>query len=117
MNGMEFVRRIDGCLDNQGKKRAELLRDLNLPRNSITNWDSRGNIPAGDICMRIADYLGVGAEWLLTGRERETETSAPTDGRRRLAEELESLAEEQRRILERIEGLAEEQRSGGGQFR
>lgn len=68
-NGIYFVNRIDEILDKQGKRRAELLRDLELPRNAITNWSDRGNIPAGDICIRIADYLGVSVEWLVTGKE------------------------------------------------
>ena len=68
-NGIYFVNRIDEILDKQGKRRAELLRDLELPRNAITNWSDRGNIPAGDICIRIAEYLGVSVEWLVTGKE------------------------------------------------
>jgi len=70
-NGMFFVQRIDEILERNTKKRAELLRDLNLPRNSITNWSNRGNVPAGDICIKIADYLNVSVEWLVTGREGE----------------------------------------------
>lgn len=69
INGLFFVKRIDEALEKKEGKRAELLRDLKLPRNAITNWSDRGNIPAGDICLKIADYLGVSVEWLISGRE------------------------------------------------
>lgn len=68
-NGIYFVQRIDEILEKNGKKRAELLRDLELPRNSITNWSDRGNVPAGDICLKIAEYLNVSVEWLISGKE------------------------------------------------
>lgn len=65
--GMDFVVRIDESLKKNGKKRAEMLRDLNLPRNAVSNWYEHGNIPAGDICAKIADYLQVDTHWLITG--------------------------------------------------
>ena len=64
---IDFIKRIDDSLDKLSKKRAEMLRDLNLPRSAISNWYERGNIPAGDICAKIADYLHVDTHWLITG--------------------------------------------------
>ena len=90
-NGIYFVNRIDEILDKHGKRRAELLRDLELPRNSITNWSDRGNIPAGDICIRIADYLGVSVEWLVTGKE-----AALSSDERTLLKQWQVLSEEQK---------------------
>jgi len=67
-NGVSFVERIDDELVYKGMKRAELLRQLELPRNSISNWLERGNIPAGDICLKIAEFLDVSVEYLITGK-------------------------------------------------
>ena len=90
-NGIYFVKRIDERLNSVRKKRAELLRDLDLPRNAISNWEGRGNIPAGDICIRIADYLGVSVEWLVTGKE-----AALSSEERTLLKQWKVLSEEQK---------------------
>lgn len=65
----DFVKRIDEVLLERNLKRAALCNDLNLSATAITDWARRGTVPAGDICLRIADYLGVSAEWLINGKE------------------------------------------------
>lgn len=67
----DFVKRIDEVLLERNLKRAALCNDLNLSATAITDWARRGTVPAGDICLRIADYLGVSAEWLISGKESE----------------------------------------------
>ena len=65
----DFVKRIDEVLLERNLKRAALCNDLNLSATAITDWARRGTVPAGDICLRIADYLGVSVEWLINGKE------------------------------------------------
>lgn len=67
----DFVKRIDEVLLERNLKRAALCNDLSLSATAITDWARRGTVPAGDICLRIADYLGVSAEWLISGKESE----------------------------------------------
>lgn len=90
-NGVSFVERIDEELDFKGMKRAELLRLLGLPRNSISNWLERGNIPAGDICLKIADYFGVSIEYLITGKNNDS-----TQEERWLISQWKQLSDEQK---------------------
>lgn len=65
----DFVRRIDEILLDKNLKRAALCSDLGLSQTAITDWARRGTVPAGDICLKIADYLGVSVEWLISGKE------------------------------------------------
>ena len=65
----DFVVRIDTTLKEKNLKRAALCSDLGLSSTSITDWIRRGTIPAGDICLKIAQYLDVSVEWLITGKE------------------------------------------------
>jgi transcriptional regulator with XRE-family HTH domain len=76
----DFVSRIDQILQDKNLKRAALCADLDLSQTAITDWARRNTIPAGDICLKIADYLGVSMEWLLTGKE----SSLSTEERRLL---------------------------------
>lgn len=87
----DFVNRIDLKLQDKNLKRAALCEDLGLSSTSITDWARRGTVPAGDICIRIADYLGVPVEWLVTGKEV-------------------SLTSEERTLLKQWKVLTEEQK-------
>lgn len=68
---MDFVNRIDLKLKEKNVKRQAMYDDLNLNHSAVTAWKKRGTIPSGDICLKIANYLNVSVEWLLTGNEPE----------------------------------------------
>ena len=68
-NGMLIVDRIDSLLKKRGENRVVLADVLGIKPQNISAWSTRGTVPAGDICIRIADYLGVSVEWLVTGKE------------------------------------------------
>lgn len=68
---MDFVGRIDFKLTEKNIKRAAMCQDIGIDTSIITAWKKRGTIPAGDVCLKIADYLGVSVEWLITGKEKE----------------------------------------------
>lgn len=65
----DFVKRIDSILQEKNLKRAALCSELELSSTSITDWARRGTVPAGDICLRIAEYLNISVEWLISGKE------------------------------------------------
>lgn len=68
-NGLQIVERISSVCRMRGIVRKEVSEALKLPDNCFSNWSARGTVPAGDICIRIADYLEVSAEWLITGKD------------------------------------------------
>lgn len=68
---MDFVERIDELLKAKNLKRAALCDDLGLTHSAITDWKKRGTIPAGDVCVKIARYLDVDVEYLITGMQKE----------------------------------------------
>ncbi len=88
----EFVNRIDEILEKKRLKRAALCEDLKLSATAITDWARRGTIPAADIALKIAKYLNVSLEWLITGTEPE------------------GLTQEEREILEKWNSLEEGQK-------
>jgi transcriptional regulator with XRE-family HTH domain len=64
-----IVMRIDNLLAVQKKERKELVAAVGANRGALTNWDKRGTVPAADIALKIADYLGVSVRWLITGQD------------------------------------------------
>lgn len=68
-NGMLIVDRIDNLLKKKGENRVTLADALGIKPQNISAWSTRGTVPAGDICLRIAEYLNVSVEWLISGKE------------------------------------------------
>lgn len=68
-NGLQIVNRITKICEEKKIVRKSVSEALGLPDNCFSNWSARGTVPAGDICLKIADYLGVSVEWLISGKE------------------------------------------------
>ena len=69
--GMEtFWERIELLLKKQGFSQKELGEAVSVSGASITGWKN-GSIPRADIALKIANYLNVSVEWLITGEEGE----------------------------------------------
>lgn len=101
-NGLQIVKRITQICEEKRIVRKSVSEALGLPDNCFSNWSARGTVPAGDICLRIADYLGVSVEWLISGKE-----SALTPEERNLLRQWSHLTPEQkdtiRTLLEKWE--------------
>ena len=68
-NGMQIVNRITNICEERRIVRKTISDALGLPDNCFSNWSSRGTVPAGDVCLKIANYLKVSVEWLISGKE------------------------------------------------
>jgi len=68
-NGLQIVKRIDDELRYRGETRVELAKFLGIKPQNISAWYTRGTVPAGDICLKIAEYLGISIEYLINGKE------------------------------------------------
>ena len=91
-NGMKIVERINEICEKKGIVRKKIAQDLDIADNSFSTWSARGTIPAADIALKIAKYLNVSLEWLITGTEPE------------------ELRLEEREILEKWNSLEEGQK-------
>ena len=68
-NGMLIVERIDNLLKERNLNRVALAEAIGINPQNISAWSVRGTVPAGDICLKIAEYLNVSVVWLICGRE------------------------------------------------
>lgn len=68
-NGMLIVERIDNLLKERNLNRVVLAEAIGIKPQNISAWSVRGTVPAGDICLKIAEYLNVSIEWLICGKE------------------------------------------------
>lgn len=63
----EISSRIDNLLSKNNLSRAQLARETNIPVTTIKSW-IKGSIPSAEAAYKIAKYLNVTVEWLITGK-------------------------------------------------
>lgn len=63
----EITSRIDNILATKNMSRAELCRQVGITPTTYSSWVSRGNAPQSDCLYKIAKYLGVSMEFLISG--------------------------------------------------
>lgn len=72
MTGEEFMGRVMYLLEKQGKTRKDLTRDLGISSSTMSSWSTgRGSVPNANVVAKIADYLNVSTDLLITARERD----------------------------------------------
>lgn len=67
-----FIDRLEKVLNEKGISKTELAEKIGIRRPTISDWKKNGAIPSGDICLKIAEYLGVSVEWLVRGKEKKS---------------------------------------------
>lgn len=65
----EFAKVLNSLLDEKGLKKSDLSRELNLPDQTVRNWFGRESLPGVDVALKVAKFLGVSVEFLMTGKD------------------------------------------------
>ena len=68
---MAFIKNVVEELDFQGKTQSQLAEYLGVNKAAISMWIKRDSIPAADTAYKVAQFLGVSLEYLLTGQKEE----------------------------------------------
>lgn len=108
---MDVIDRINLCLSQIGKNGAEMSRELGLSNSIYSQWNTKKTKPSKKNLSRIADYLGVTVEYLLSGDESAKEKADPTKGtglslaKKKLIAAIDELSDEQ---CEKLFGIIEE---------
>lgn len=92
-----FIDRLEKTLNSKSVTKTELAEKIGLRRPTISEWKKNGAIPDADVCFRIAEYLGVSAEWLVLGKEKSASSAADIYGAR-----IADLKEEQKKAIDTL---------------
>lgn len=64
--GMEFSKRLRKLRENKGLSQERLAAILNIPRSTITNYETRDDlVPRQKRLNQIADFFGVSVDYLI----------------------------------------------------
>lgn len=72
-----FTTVLENLLELKCLKKSDLVNTLSIPDSTVRNWWNRDSMPAADVCYKVAKYLGVTVEYLLTGEDSEEEAPIP----------------------------------------
>lgn len=76
-------------LEEKGLRPADVCRGTGLPSSLFSEWKKGKSTPKADKMQKIADYLGVSLEYLMTGKEKEGgETYYLNDDTRQAAQDI-----------------------------
>ena len=64
---MNMITRIEKMLNEQGIKRSTMLADLDIPSSTFSTWKKKGSDPDLKSVIKLANYLGVSMDYMLTG--------------------------------------------------
>jgi len=67
VSGTGIVSRIGEVIDRKGLKRAEFYKIV--PSGTLSNWKTKGQEPGVFTLYKVAVFLGVSLDWLLTGED------------------------------------------------
>lgn len=62
----DITSRIDSILSIRNKKRVDLSKDTGIPGSTVRQW-IKGSIPNAEALYKVAKYLNVSMEFLVTG--------------------------------------------------
>lgn len=71
----DFLKRVLEELDFLNASKADLARFLDVRKSTVYSWFERDTIPAADTALKIADFLNVSLEYLVTGEKDESKKS------------------------------------------
>lgn len=98
-----FERYLALCYERKIPPMAQSTADeWHISNAAITNWKKRDNIPKGDIIVRIADFFGVSADYIL----------CRTDDRTDYAHEKLALSENEMRLIHLFRSVNEQVQNG-----
>ena len=58
-------------LDERGLKNADVARATGISNMTLSDWKRGKSVPKSDKMRKIAEYLNVSADYLMTGKETE----------------------------------------------
>ena len=87
LDTVEIAKKIKSCAKNKGIRLCDMLKDLGMSVNAISNLSAGSGMSYIDFA-KIADYLGVSVDYLL-GKEQHTDDikKRAADIKRRFREE------------------------------
>ena len=88
--------------DERGLKDSDVSKGTGITKSTFSDWKSGRSNPKKDKLLKIASFLGVSVDYLMTGEERTVDYVVKTDDGNELLVETYYLNEETRNMAQAI---------------
>lgn len=78
-------------LDEKGLKNADIARATDISNMTLSDWKNGKSTPKQDKLMKIADFLGVSMEYLMTGNDTHNTDTLSLKDDRDIKKDLDSI--------------------------
>lgn len=99
---MDVIDRINLRLAEIGKTGADMSRALNLSNSIYSQWNTRKTKPSKKTIAKVASYLDVSVEYLLTGEGQEEKPPTNTGEELSAPDGYDRLTPANRMIVDRL---------------
>lgn len=83
-----------------------LAEGIGVSQGNVSDWKSGRSAPTSDVLAKIADFLGVSVDYLLTGIDTKKEPSQPDDRWKRYEKQINELpASSQERLMKQFQAM------------
>jgi len=97
---MTFWERILELLEENNLRQADLARGVQIREATITAWKQNGNLPAGDIAVKLADFFNVSTDYILLRTDSRINLIEPIENNNRKIKPVEPKEKKINPIIE-----------------
>lgn len=93
-----YAETLLGILEEKGLRKSDLVNNLGIPDSTVRGWWAKDSIPALDVAFKVANFLNVSMEYLITGqvsKEKKLEKNT-------LEKKIDRLSAEQKKAVETL---------------
>lgn len=91
----KFAENLLNLMEQKNLKKSDLSREAGISYTTLDSWLKReDSLPKIDVCFKVAKYLGVTVEYLITGESEEPKAIDP------LIAKIQKLTPEQKEDIE-----------------
>ena len=65
----KYAENLSGILESRGMRKSDLVNSLQIPDSTVRSWWKKDAIPSADAALKVAKFLGVSVEFLMTGKD------------------------------------------------
>ena len=62
---LTYIERLNILIDEKGISRNKFCAEIGIGKNSVADWEKRGNSPDGETLIKIANHFDVSVDYLL----------------------------------------------------
>lgn len=94
---MNLLQNIESIIEKRGLTLTQIEKDCGLSKSSMRKWSE--NFSSIDKVLKVAQYLGVSVDFLLTGKHTDVSDASQDKEEAALLEEFRQLDPQERRII------------------